>query len=286
MVRLKCPKCATVVEQFGENAPTCPNCGFGKAGSRTPDQAGLTRENLAVRTVNFGRPGDRFPPERVVGKPRGFQSAFPMSLLTFPVTGVLYHHKAFRELDLQADRPVRVSWSVLAGMAWAIMLGAAVTYGLTLAYDANSNLVWVWFGIAAGFAALAQLFLVVHVASGLDRLAEDRATYGIEGGLKPGLVYTMMTVGMLFGVGPFLAMDHVRRNINRVQAAVYRARGLALPAWCDVAYPPEAAPEPAAAPVADDDGYGAMDGDGSGEGGPDAEKSFLDPADMEGEVGA
>lgn len=275
MVRLRCPKCSNVVEQFGDAAPTCPQCGFGAEGSRTPEQAGLTKVN--PRTVTFGRPGDRFPPEHVIGRPRPFHTAFPLSLVTFPVTGLLYHHKAFRELDLQADRPVRVSWSVLAGVAWALMLGAAVTFALQLALDsASTGLVLLWGILAGTFAALAQLCLVIHVAGGLDRLAEDRANHGIEGGLKPGYVYTMMTLGMLVAVGPFLAMDHVRRNVNRVQAAIHRAKGLTLPAWCDAAYPPEpewgnatpadnAAETPSDQPA--DDGYGtAID-----MGNPDAE---------------
>lgn len=241
MARLKCPKCGTVVEQFSDKAPVCPGCGFGSEGSRLPGQAG------------FGA-GSAAPTERPVGKPRPFHTAFLMSLPTIPVAGIFYHHKAFRELDLQFGRRPAVSWSVLAGIAWGLALAGLGAVLLQWILQPEGP-VLVWAIVFTALLGLAQLFHVLHLATAIERLKEDRAYYGLEGGLKPALVYLWATLGVVTIVGPFIAMDHLRRNINRLQAHLFRVLGHPLPGWAERAYPAEAPPvepEPEA-PVAPED---------------------------------
>lgn len=259
MARLRCPKCGTVVEQFGATAPTCPECGFGSDGSRTPEQAGFDLN--MVRRAGFDATTER----GAVGKPRSFQATFVPNLLTTPVPGLFPNLRAFRELDVQADRQPSVGWGVGAILGWGLALASFATALLmSLKLVGGNNAVQLGFLIAgASFLGLAQLMHVVHVGLGLERLKQDRAAYGIEGGLRPWLVYVTMTVGALTLIGPFVAADHVRRNINRVQASIWRSYGKRLPKWADIAYPPEptpAVPEPDAETSSEgsDDEYGAI----------------------------
>ncbi|HUR63625.1 MAG TPA: zinc ribbon domain-containing protein [Candidatus Thermoplasmatota archaeon] len=270
MARLKCPKCGTVVEQFSEKAPVCPNCGFGSEGSRLPAEAGVGSYN--ARAASLGAAA-----QRPAGKPRPFHTAFLLSLPTLPVAGIFYHHMAFRELDLQAGRRPAVSWSVLAGLAWG--LAAAGLAALVLQWVlAPGGLVLVWAIVFAALLGLAQLFLVIHLAGAIERLKDDRAQYGLEGGLKPALVYLWATVGVVLLIGPFIAMDHLRRNVNRLQSAIYRHSGTPLPGWADRAYPPEQPAAPGDAALGDGAGAGIGEAGAIGEEEPVA--IDLDPRDL------
>ncbi|MHB8633756.1 MAG: zinc ribbon domain-containing protein [Thermoplasmatota archaeon] len=240
MARLRCPKCGTVVEQFGASAPVCPNCGFGEEGSRLPEQAGIDLVN--PRRLGKADPNAPQGPTGPVGRPRSFQRALLMSVWTTPVAGIFYYHLAWRELDVQFGRPPRIGWSVWAGLAWALAVGAAATWGLQAWLAPNANLQFLWLVLAAALLGLAQLFLIIQLAYGIERLKDDRAYYGIEGGLKPAWVYAASTVGVLVVIGPFLALDHIRRNVNRIQASIYRGYRAPMPAWMERAYPPEPTP--------------------------------------------
>lgn len=92
MPRVKCPRCATIVEYVPPAKPACTSCGYGSPAA--PATAGAPAASTGTGT----------PASGIVGKPRSFGVTLLLILVTFGIYSLVYTYKVFGELDRQHGR--------------------------------------------------------------------------------------------------------------------------------------------------------------------------------------